>query len=85
VLSMIMGHAPVIMPAVVRRPLPYIPALYCPVILLHLSLALRLAVGDARGLTWAVQTGGLLNIAAVLGFVAVAVYSATRAVDAVSA
>ena len=85
VLSMIMAHAPVILPAVVRRPLPYIWPMYAPVVLLHLSLLLRLAVGDARGVHWAVQVGGVLNIVAVLGFIAVAGYSATRASRRVSA
>jgi hypothetical protein len=79
VLSMIMAHAPVILPAVVRRPLPYTRVMYAPVALLHGSLLLRLAVGDARGVAWAVQWGGVLNIVAVLGFIAVAGYSAARA------
>ncbi|MCV7196458.1 hypothetical protein [Mycobacterium angelicum] len=79
VLSMIMAHAPVILPAVLRRPLPYTRLMYGPVALLHLSLLLRLAVGDARGLPWAVQMGSVLNIVAVLGFIAVAGYSAMRA------
>ena len=41
-LSMIMAHAPVILPAVLRRPLPYHPAMIAPAALLHGSLALRL-------------------------------------------
>lgn len=79
VLSMIMAHAPVILPAVLRRPLPYTPLMYAPAALLHLSLLLRLGVGDARGIHWALQAGGVLNIVAVLGFIAVAGYSAIRA------
>lgn len=78
VISMIMAHAPVIMPAVLRRPLPYRPAFIVPAVLLHLTLVFRLAVGDARDLEWAVQAGGIGNIVAVLGFVAVAVWSALR-------
>ena len=85
VLSMIMAHAPVILPAVLRRPLPYTPLMYGPAALLHLSLLLRLAVGDARGVHWALQAGGALNIVAVLGFIAVAGYSATRAASRVPA
>ncbi len=88
VLSMIMAHAPVILPAVLRRPLPYTSWMYGPVALLHLSLLLlllRLAVGDARGLHWAVQAGGVLNIVAVLGFIAIASHSATRAASRVPA
>lgn len=77
-LSMIMAHAPVILPAVLRRPLPYHPALIAPAVLLHGSLALRLWVGDALGSHGAWVTGGVLNIVAVLSFVAVAVGCAVR-------
>ena len=45
-MSMIMAHAPVILPAVLRRPLPYHPAMLVPAALLHVSLTLRLWVGD---------------------------------------
>ena len=41
-LSMIMAHAPVILPAVLRRPLPYHPVMIAPAVLLHGSLAVRL-------------------------------------------
>jgi hypothetical protein len=77
-LSMIMAHAPVILPAVLRRPLPYHPALIAPAVLLHASLALRLWVGDALGNHGAWVTGGVLNIVAVLSFLVVAVWSTTR-------
>ncbi len=85
VLSMIMAHAPVILPAVVRRPLPYTPLMYGPAALLHVSLLLRLAVGDVRGVHSALQAGGVLNIVAVLGFIAIAAYSATRVASRVPA
>jgi hypothetical protein len=79
VLSMVMAHAPVILPAVLRRPLPYHPVMYVPAALLHVTLVLRTAVGDVRGVTWAWQWGGVGNIVAVLLFVAVAVWSLTSA------
>ncbi|WP_324784963.1 hypothetical protein [Streptomyces sp. H51] len=72
VISMIMAHAPVILPAVLRRPLPYHPVLAVPAWLLHLSLALRVLVGDLRDSTLAWRTGGVLDIVAVLLFVATA-------------
>ena len=78
VLSMIMAHAPVILPAVLRRPLPYTPWMYGPVVLLHVSLLLRVAIGDARDVPWALQAGGVLNIVAVLAFAAVAAHSASH-------
>jgi hypothetical protein len=77
-LSMIMAHAPVILPAVLRRPMAYHPALLVPAALLHVSLALRLWVGDALGVHTAWQVGGALNIAALLGFVGVVVWSVSR-------
>lgn len=79
VMSMVMAHAPVILPAVLRRPLPYRPAMWVPAALLHATLLLRLALGDARGDTAAWQWGGAGNVLAVLAFVALAAYSAARA------
>lgn len=79
VLTMIMAHAPVIMPAVLRRPLPYHPSFIVPAVLLQASLLLRLAVGDAHDLTWALRWGGALNVTAVLAFIAVAAVAAGRA------
>jgi len=49
VFSMVFGHAPVILPAVLRTPLPYHPALYVPLALLHASLALRVFVSPLAG------------------------------------
>ncbi|HEY8457765.1 MAG TPA: hypothetical protein VIL34_19385 [Actinopolymorphaceae bacterium] len=75
-LSMIMAHAPVILPAVLRRPLPYHPVLLAPAALLHLSLVLRLWVGDALNVPAAWRSGGVLNIVAVLAFVVLLAWSA---------
>ncbi|WP_353988545.1 hypothetical protein [Ruicaihuangia caeni] len=85
VLSMIMAHAPIILPAVLRRKLPYRPMFYVPVLLLHASLLLRIAVGDARGVHAMVQVGGALNVTAVLLFVVLAVISAVRGGRIISA
>lgn len=73
-MSMIMAHAPVILPAVLRRPLPYHPALLVPALVLHGSLALRLWAGDALGVQAAWELGGALNIAALLTFVLMVVW-----------
>lgn len=43
VFAMVFGHAPIVLPAVARLKLPYHPALYAPLLLLHLTLALRFA------------------------------------------
>lgn len=71
-MSMIFVHAPVILPAVLRRPLPYRPLLYAPLLLLHASLLVRVAAGDAAGWEPAWRWAGVGNVAAVLGFVACA-------------
>lgn len=68
-MAMIMAHAPVILPAVLRRPMPYHPVLAGVAVLLHASLAMRLWLGDALGHPVAWQLGGALNIVALLAFV----------------
>jgi hypothetical protein len=78
-LAMIMAHAPVILPAVLRRPLPYHPALIVPAVPLHGSLLLRLWVGDALGVEGARTLGGILNVTALLLFAATAAWSALSA------
>ncbi|WP_245569707.1 hypothetical protein [Gordonia shandongensis] len=79
VISMIFAHAPIILPAVLRRPLPYRPIMYAPAVALHASLALRVVVGDGADVRWAVQAGGVVNIIAVLGFAIIAVVSVLTA------
>ncbi|WP_444662401.1 hypothetical protein ACT17Q_10910 [Cellulomonas sp. CW35] len=74
VMSMVMAHAPVILPAVLRRPLPYRPVMYVPLTLLHVTLLLRV-LGDARDAAVVVQVAGVGNVVAVLTFVVVAVTS----------
>ena len=78
-ISMIMAHAPVILPAVLRRPLPY-----RPVMLAAARAAARRrcccgcgsATHSASMPAW--RIGGVLNVVALLSFVAVAVWSAAR-------
>jgi hypothetical protein len=72
VMSMIFAHAPVIVPSVLGRPLPFRNYLYVPLVLLHASLILRLAGGDWAGSADAWQWGGSLNEVAVLLFLAMA-------------
>ena len=77
-LSMVMAHAPVILPAVLRRPLPYHPGLWAPLLLLHGSLVLRTWVGDGLGVPEVWQVAGVLNVASLLLFVVVAAWSTLR-------
>jgi hypothetical protein len=67
--SMIFGHAPLILPAVTGRPMPYHPRFYLHLVLLHAGLVLRVA-GDLALLPALRQWGGLLNVVAILLFLA---------------
>ncbi|WP_207947864.1 hypothetical protein [Occultella glacieicola] len=71
-MSMIMAHAPVILPAVLGVRMPYHPVMVVAPSLLHASLLVRI-LGDARGSEVLREVGGLGNIAAVLVFVLVTV------------
>ncbi|MFC7279961.1 hypothetical protein ACFQS1_38890 [Paractinoplanes rhizophilus] len=77
-LSMIFVHAPVILPAVLRRPLPYRPVLYLPLALLHASLLVRVTAGDAAGLEPAWRWSGVVNVASVLLFIGCAAAVSVR-------
>ena len=68
VFAMIFGRAPIIFPAILgRSPVPYHPAFYVPLLLLHASLLLRI-VGDLVPWWPGRQWGGLFNALAVLLF-----------------
>jgi hypothetical protein len=68
VLSMVFGHALIILPAVARLRLRYAPVLYLPLALLHLSVAVRVAAGLA-GWEAGRKGSGLITIIALLTFV----------------
>lgn len=70
VFSMIFGHAPVIIPAVLRVPVPYRPVFYAHLALLHVSLATRV-VGDLAMSPAIRRWGGLFNVVAILLFLVV--------------
>jgi hypothetical protein len=69
VFSMVFGHAPIIFPAVLRVAVPYSPAFYAPLVLLHASLVLRVA-GDAAAAFGVTRWGALLSAVALLAFIA---------------
>ena len=70
VISMVFGHAPVIVPALLRVPLPYKPWFYAHLVLLHAGLVLRLA-GDALSISDLRIAGGVMNVSSILLFVVV--------------
>ncbi|WP_109471289.1 hypothetical protein [Ornithinimicrobium cavernae] len=66
-ISMVMAHAPVILPAVLAVRLPYRPILWAPLVVLHTGLLLRVAgnlLGGDNPLPY--QAGAVLTIVAVL-------------------
>jgi hypothetical protein len=65
----VFGHAPIIFPAVLRVAVPYSPAFYAPLVLLHASLVLRVA-GDAAAAFGVTRWGALLSAVALLAFIA---------------
>ena len=79
VMSMIFAHAPVIVPAVLRVPLPFHRGFYAHLALLHISLALRLLGGDLAGNNGLWQWGGTLNETAILLFLLVSASTVVRA------
>jgi hypothetical protein len=69
-MSMVFGHAPVIVPAVLRVPFPYQQRFYAHLALLHAGLLLRVVAGDLLGWRPLWQAGGVINVVALLVFVA---------------
>jgi len=76
IISMVMGHAPVILPAVARVKLEFGPVFYLPLALLHLSLLLRLG-GGVMAPQWRAIGAGL-NAAAIALFAFTVIAAAWR-------
>jgi hypothetical protein len=76
VFSMVFGHAPVILPAVLRVTYPYHPALYVPLAVLHATLVARVA-GDLIGSTGLRATGAAGNALAIALFIVTSVVLVT--------
>lgn len=68
-MSMVIAHAPVIFPSVLRRPLPYRPVMWLPLVVLHVGLVLRLVGGNLLGQDDLWRLGSWLDITALLLFV----------------
>lgn len=69
IISMIFGHAPIILPAVLGREMPFRNTFYAHLVLLHLSLLLRVG-GDILNSPFVQEWGGMLNVIALLLFLA---------------
>ena len=68
VFAMIFGHAPIIFPAVAKVKIPYHPAFYGPLVLLHLTVLSRI-VGDLASLPVASRHAAIGNALTLLLFV----------------
>ena len=84
VFSMIFGHAPIIVPALTGWRLNYHPVFYGHLILLHTMLAYR-TYGSLTRDMGAQRWGGLLNVMAVLLFMAVTISTLYRSNNRFSA
>ncbi len=71
-ISMIFGHAPIILPALLNRTLPYHPSFYLSLILLHASLLMRVG-GNLGGWYELRKWGGMVNEISILLFLAILV------------
>ncbi|MDH3943950.1 MAG: hypothetical protein OEV06_07660, partial [Anaerolineae bacterium] len=71
VMAMVFGHGPIILPAVLKRPLEFKPALYIPLLLLHAGLLARVWA-DTAGMVEVRQWAGLLNALTILLYFALA-------------
>lgn len=78
VISMIFGHAPIIIPAITGALVPFSRVFYAHLMLLHVSLVLR-TVGDLTGWIEGRKWGGLFNEVAILLFIGVTAYTVIRA------
>jgi hypothetical protein len=78
VFAMIFGHAPIIVPALLKLPYAFSPLSYLPLAALHVSLLMRLA-GDLVGLVAVRRWGGLFNAVAIMLFLLLTVWCVARA------
>ena len=74
VFAMVFGHAPIILPAVLRLAVPFAPRMYVPLAALHLGVALRTVgvLGDDLAVR---QWGGIANAASLALFIAVTAHA----------
>ncbi len=77
VMSMIMAHAPIVIPALAGLPFPFTKALWAPLLLLQATVALRV-VGDLAGAWDLRRWGAMLNAVTLALFIVIVVTSVIR-------
>jgi len=75
VLSMVFGHALIILPAVTRLKISYSSVLYVPLAILHVSLAMRM-IGDLGEWNLPRQWSGIATALAIAAFAAALMWGA---------
>ncbi|MEA2025498.1 MAG: hypothetical protein U9O18_02285 [Chloroflexota bacterium] len=80
VFSMVFGHAPIIFPAILGRPINFHPIAWLPLVLLHVSVAARI-LGDVVASPELRQTGGILTATAIALYAVVVVIGLVRGPD----
>lgn len=70
-MGMVLGHAPIILPAVLQVRLEWTTWFWLPAFLLEASLLVRIGIGDGLDRSAAVQAGGTVNVLSLLTLVAV--------------
>ena len=78
VFAMVFGHAPVILPAVLKVRVPFHPAFYAPLALLQLALAARV-LGDLAEWPDVRAWGGMVDALTIVGFMVLMAAAAIRA------
>lgn len=77
VFSMVFGHAPIIFPAVIERPIRFTPFAYVPLAVLHFSVALRI-LADLAEVQMVRQAAGVWTGVAIILYGAFIVYGLMR-------
>jgi hypothetical protein len=78
VFAMIFGHAPIIIPALLKLPITFSAWSYLPLALLHISLVLRTG-GNLAGLVDLRRWGGMLNAVTIVLFLLITMLSVVHA------
>ncbi|MBM6545970.1 hypothetical protein JNO54_07420 [Janibacter sp. YIM B02568] len=65
-MSMVLAHATIILPAVIRRPVPHGRRMWVPLVVLHAGLLVRVGLGDGLGLDTPWEVGAHLTVAALV-------------------
>ena len=73
VVTMVFGHALIIVPAVLRIRVTYHPAFYAPLLLLHVSVTIRVAAGLV-GETALQRFGAMANVASLMVFALILIW-----------